>query len=401
MIQSLTARPRSVRFLALSLMLALGFAPIPAGWAALRAARDSARSAELNRADRQAEAGGYYEGLIGGGDGPAGSRGELALRLLGKPTEWIRFHDAKLTRQLPGDPLLFELIPGIDRVLYGHPFTTNAFGLRDREYSLSKPPGVYRVALLGSSMDMGWGIGTEDTYANLLEDWLNAHAARRGLDRRFEVLNFAVAAYAPAQRLETFRRKAAPFSPDLVLYSGTMLDPRLAEIHLCDLLRGRVEPIEPFLRRAIDDAGLTDDDLRLDARGELARKAVVKEKLKDQHWSLIDGALGALAAECRSRGVPLACLLIPRVGKADAADARALPVARYDGIAARHAVPLIDLTNAYDDHDPATLEIAAWDDHPNALGHRRLFLDLARTIVREPELYREFFGADPLPESNP
>ena len=45
-----------------------------------------------------------------------------------------------------------------------------------------------------------------------------SEAARRGLARRFEVINFAVAAYGPLQRLETFRRKAAPYNPDLVVY---------------------------------------------------------------------------------------------------------------------------------------------------------------------------------------
>jgi len=33
---------------------------------------------------------------------------------------------------------------------------------------------------------------------------------------------------------------------------------------------------------------------------------------------------------------------------------------------------LFDLTSAFDNDDPAKLEIAAWDDHPNARGHRRL-----------------------------
>ena len=45
----------------------------------------------------EASAGGYYEGLIGGGDGPEGARSELALRLMGKPTDWARFHAADVS----------------------------------------------------------------------------------------------------------------------------------------------------------------------------------------------------------------------------------------------------------------------------------------------------------------
>ncbi|MDE2506828.1 MAG: hypothetical protein KGM43_06430, partial [Planctomycetota bacterium] len=236
-------------------LLATALCPLPKSWSAARAALDSARSTGLNRADRESNAAGYYEGLIGvvGNDGP---RGELAQLLMGKPVEWGRFQAANVSRQLPGDPLLFELLPNVDRDLFGQRFTTNEHGMRDRSYTIAKPAGVYRIVVLGSSMDMGWGIDTESTYVNLLEDWLNAHAAERGLRRRFEVLNFAVAAYSPLQRLESFRRKAAAFQPDLVIYSATMLDPRLLEIQLCDMLSGRIEPRDEFVRRAFAEAGI-------------------------------------------------------------------------------------------------------------------------------------------------
>jgi hypothetical protein len=371
-------------------LLALGVCPLPAGWA--RGARDSARSPEMNRADREANAGGYYEDLIGGGGGPEGARSELALRLLGKPTEWVRFQDAGVARVLPTDFLQFELRPDQDCTLFGRPFTTNAYGLRDRPYALEKPAGTFRIALLGSSMDMGWGVGTDETYENRLEDWLNRHAAKRGLPRRFEVLNFAVAAYGPAQRLESYRRKAAEFRPDLVLYSATMLDLRLLEIHLCGLLQSRVDLRYDFLRKAVADAGLTADDLRLDARRELLHKETLKAKLKPQHWDIVDGSLATLAADCRSAGLPLVGLIIPRVGKADAPGARAEVIARHRAIAARHAIPTIDLSAAFDEKDPATIEIAAWDDHPNALGHKLLFLGLARALAADPELYALLFG---------
>ena len=77
---------------------------------------------------------------------------------------------------------MFELKPNIHRTLFGQPFTTNAHGMRDRVYAVAKPAGTFRIAVLGSSMDMGWGVGTDETYVNLLEDWLNLHAERRGWD---------------------------------------------------------------------------------------------------------------------------------------------------------------------------------------------------------------------------
>jgi hypothetical protein len=382
-------RPARLCFAQALLVLIVGLVPWPEGWAKARSVLDSARSPELNRADREANAGGYYEGLIGG-DGE-GSRSELAMRLLGKPSDWVRFHAANVARQLEDDFLLFELKPNLRRTLFGHPFTTNRHGQRDREYDVTKPPGVFRIAVLGSSIDMGWGVGTEVTYVNLLQDWLNAHAARRGLARRFEVINFAVAAYSPMQRLEAFRRKAVAFDPDLVLYSATLLDTRLIEIYVCDLIQSDVDLHFDFLRAAVAEAGIGGDDLRREPDGKLANKAAIKSKLRPRYWDLYDNTLGELADDCRSLGVPLACMIIPRVGKADAPDLRAEPVARLHGIAAHHAIPLLDLTSTFDHFDPAKLEIAAWDDHPNTLGHRRLFLSLAHALVEDKVLYETLF----------
>ena len=378
-------------------LLAAGLVPLPTGRA--RSIRQGLGSPELSRADRDAGSGGYYEGLIGGG--PEGGRNELALRLMGKPPEWVRFQDAGVARLRKSDFLQFTLRRDLDRNLFGRPFTTNAFGMRDRPYAREKPPGTYRIALLGSSIDMGWGVATGETYENRLEDWLNAHAAKRGLSRRFEVLNFAVAAYGPAQRLASYRRRAAAFDPDLVVYSATMLDPRLLEIHLCGLVQNRVDPIHDFLRLAIAEAHLDANDLKRDPYGDLLRKEAVKAKLKPGLWAAIDASFGQLAADCRSDGRPLVGLIIPRVGTADAPEARAEGVARHLDTFARRDIRAIDLSGTFDDRDPATLEIAAWDDHPNALGHKLLFLSLARALVQTPSLYRAVFDADPAPGLRP
>jgi hypothetical protein len=388
-------RPTGAFWLTVALF-ASALVPLPSG--PLRALRQSARSLEPGAADRRATEAGYYQGLINVGHD--GTRSELALRLLGKPTHWVKFSDIGATKYLPGDPLQFELYPNVRETAFGAEFTTNALGLRDVEYGVARPPGVTRVALLGASIDMGWGVATGDTYENLLETWLNRHARRRGLARRFEVINFAVAAYSPLHRLETYRRKAAPLGADLVLYAATLLDPRLLEIQLCNVLREGVGlgPY-PCLLPALTRAAITPADLARDAAGTgLANKDVIKTKLRDELWPMIDAIVGALAAEARANGHDLWYLMIPRAGDSDAPGDRDEGVARHVGIAAHHALPVVDLTGTFDEEDPADVEIAAWDDHPNARGHRLLFRALARAIATDPALYRTLFDAD-LPAS--
>lgn len=381
-------------------LLVLGLIPWPASWTILSSTVENARSPELNRAEREVNAAGYYEGLIGGGDGPEGARGELALRLMGKPAGWVRFNDADVAQMLTNDFLQFELKPDIRRNLFGKPFETNSHGIPGEERTIDKPPGTWRIAALGSSMDMGWGVSNRESYASRLETWLNSHAQLHRPDRSrplrdFQVLNFAVAAYSPLQRLDSYIRKARPFKPDLVLYSATMLDLRLMEIHLCDLLRARVDLKYDFLRETMAQAKITDDDLALDETGKLIFKERIKAKLEPFYWSIYDSTIRTLARECRADGTTLAFVIIPRVGKADAPDARAEPVARLKAIAAHHGLEVFDLSDTFDRFDPAVLEIAAWDDHPNSLGHQRLFLSLARAMAKDRATYRLLFPKEP------
>ena len=53
------------------------------------------RSPELNRADRDGHAAGYYEGLIGGGHGSDTARDDASQRLIGKPSGWIPFQGCR------------------------------------------------------------------------------------------------------------------------------------------------------------------------------------------------------------------------------------------------------------------------------------------------------------------
>ena len=385
-----TARQGVLKSLAL---LVVGLLPWPPDWGRLRDVVDSARSPELNRADRDGHAAGYYEGLIGGGHGSEHARDAASQRLIGKPSGWIPFQDADVVHYLDGDFLQFELKPLVERVLFGKTFATNAFGMHDDPMTKEKPQATLRIAVLGSSMDMGWGVKHQDTYINQLEAWLNVYSSRQqpGVPRRFEVLNFAVAAYSPMQRLDTLRTKVMAFEPDLVIYSATTLDIRLMEIHLCDMLKKRIDLKYDFLREATTLAAVNDDDLRVDSGGELINKSRLKQKLRPLYWGIYDKTLSAIAGDCRIAGIPVVMVIIPRVGKADSPSARAEPVARLKAIAAHQGLTVFDLSDAFDAFDPAQLEIAAWDDHPNALGHRRLFRSLARAMVNDPDSYDLLF----------
>jgi HEAT repeat protein/lysophospholipase L1-like esterase len=87
----------------------------------------------------------------------------------------------------------------------------NSDGLRDREHAVEKPPGVRRVACLGDSVTLGYGIRPREAWPQVLEDLLDA----RG--QRAEVFNVAFGGWSTRQELIAYRRLARKYRPDQVL----------------------------------------------------------------------------------------------------------------------------------------------------------------------------------------
>lgn len=103
-------------------------------------------------------------------------------------------------------------------------YQTNSAGFRDRERSLSKPPGVYRIALLGDSTLVGNGVrDMKRVFGSLLEARLNA-----GERARVEVLNLGVGGYHTVQEVALLEDRGLAYAPDLVILGVTMNDLDLA-----------------------------------------------------------------------------------------------------------------------------------------------------------------------------
>ena len=118
----------------------------------------------------------------------------------------------ELKRPVADPQLSFTHVPNRSAFLMGVRVTTNSQGLRDREYSLEKPPGVYRIVMLGDSTTLGWGVPAQQTVAKILERRLNQAGGQR-----FEVLNAGVGNYGTVQEVTHYKTYDRAFHPDLVI----------------------------------------------------------------------------------------------------------------------------------------------------------------------------------------
>jgi hypothetical protein len=91
----------------------------------------------------------------------------------------------------------------------------NSVGMRDREHSLRKPDGVYRIAVLGDSYTEAKQVPVDSTFWSLLPDRLTDCGFQPG--KEIETLNFSASGYGTAQELILLRLLAEQYHPDLVL----------------------------------------------------------------------------------------------------------------------------------------------------------------------------------------
>ncbi len=118
---------------------------------------------------------------------------------------------------LEQDPELFwRMRPNLNIDFQGVNLRTNSRGLRNREISPKKRKNVIRIACIGASPTLGWGVMEKDAYPNYLEGLLQAG---RQNGKEFEVINAGIVGYSSYQGLIYFKKEILKYSPDLIIIS--------------------------------------------------------------------------------------------------------------------------------------------------------------------------------------
>lgn len=89
----------------------------------------------------------------------------------------------------------------------------NSFGMRDREISKIKEPGIIRIAVLGDSMTEALQVNREQSFPSFFEENLNDGAQKK----KYEVLNFGVSSYYFPQKYLRLKHLALDFKPNLAI----------------------------------------------------------------------------------------------------------------------------------------------------------------------------------------
>jgi len=319
------------------------------------------RFSQLNQIDSAKLERGYYENLL------AVDRfnGELWSLYTKRPPDWANSMIQRGLAVPTGDFRIHKFKPLVQGDMNGVPLRTNQWGMRDLDYSQQKPPGCYRIAVLGDSHVMAHMVPAELDFESLLEDRLNRQAA--GAYKCYELLNFASNGYRPIAQAAVLEREVLPFQPDALFLIGHDGDASRAVLGIAIGCREGVDVTDPDLLRVFERAGVDRN----------TPEPVMLGKLASFGDELLQLAYKRIVKDCIDNGIRPIFVLMPTLeGGPDPAN---IQLARAAGFW------VIDLTGCYAGHDEQQLRVAEWDRHPNAQGHRlvadRLFEQLTQNDV--------------------
>jgi hypothetical protein len=250
-------------------------------------------------------------------------------------------------------------------------FTTNRWGMRDRAYEKEKAPGVYRIALLGSSDEMGIGVGDDETFKHLVEDRLN-HQDVGGQIRKIEILNFAREDQAAFQKLYSLEEEGFAFAPDAVFWTISSVEDTSLIPHLAKVVKNGYAIPEPYratIRSVCEQAGIQPS----------FREGLILTYLQPFGDELLRFVYSRLADLGRQRHI--AVYVLYRPDPHDSSQTPNLARQRMIALAQQAGLRVIDLSAAYSAvSDRKTLLVSENADHVNAEGHRLLAEQLYKEL---------------------
>ncbi len=238
--------------------------------------------------------------------------------------------------------------------LMGVPVRTNAFGARSPDIDEKAAAGVARIAFVGDSTTLGWGVAEQDTFAS------QVIAALAAAGRKVDGFNLGVGNYNTAQELALFRDVGARLKPDIIVLGYFINDPEPMPQYAVNGWLDEYSAAWVVLRYRLD--------LLLRQFGEAPDWKHYYRNLYEPNadgWIQAQKALSGFAETAHEIGARLVVFNIPEV--------RELKPYPFNDVTAKvrkvvesRGVPFIDLLPAVENLEPSSLWVTVPDPHPNA-----------------------------------
>jgi len=321
----------------------------------------------LNIHDQELVERGYYEDLL---DNPKfTSTLSLVRGQQSRPRtkDWAPIRESNIV-QGTGDFMEYELQPLYDGTFKDAPFQTNQWGMRDQDYTLHKPAGVYRIGLIGASTAMAGGVSNDQVFEAIVEERLNREHAG-GNFSRYEILNFSVGGYGMVQKFMAAERKTERFQLDMIIMPIYNSESGRTLVHLASAIRAGLPIPYPYLQDIVRRSGVT---------AEMSLPEV-RLRLRPHVNDIIEWSLRELATLSQERGYRLVPVFFPHVQDLLIEVDESRHERMMHALSAAGLEPL-RLDGVYAGHDLTSVQLTPWDTHLSVHGNRLVADGLYRLL---------------------
>lgn len=234
------------------------------------------------------------------------------------------------------------------------PVRTEARGFRGPAIADQAAPGVARIAFVGDSTTMGWGVAEQDTFAH------QVIARLQGQGRKVDGFNEGVGNWNTAQELTNFREIGLKMKPDIVVLTYFINDG---------------EPMPTYPRESwldLHSAAWIVLNYRLDS---LIRQFGPRPDWKHYYrnlyndnapgWQATQKAIAGFGEIAKTTGIKIVVFHLPELRELkpypfqDVTD-------KVKKVVESAGLPFVDLLPTVETMDPSSLWVTVPDPHPNA-----------------------------------
>ncbi|HLP12116.1 MAG TPA: hypothetical protein VK177_09315 [Flavobacteriales bacterium] len=297
---------------------------------------------------------GYYKQLIDGNS----TTGAWEVTLL----QPLPPGDIRLAAESTEDIYLRKLIPNVSIDWNGKKFSTNSFGLRDKEYVRIKPAGMHRIVLLGGSYEMGSGVADNEVFEAIAEEQL----------KNTEIMNFGCGGYHIIQQAKLMEEKVMQFEPDEVILVSHSRDKERFVGFMAELIRSAVSVEYEFLKNIKQKSGVK----------QYMGQQEIEKRLMPYVDEIFAWCYKRIAICASKNKVQLTWLFLPATNDFKFGKERD----DLKNLARQLGFRILDLSTVWSDagitqKNRSKIAVSVDDPHPNALGHSIIASALVKAIM--------------------
>lgn len=234
----------------------------------------------------------------------------------------------------------------------------------------AKPPGVFRVLVLGDSFTYGQAMQRDDAFPARLERLLQMNNPPSSV----EVINWGIKGYSTTQEFELLKRGYAKIKPDLVILQITLNDPELKPYRVTHRYldkHGRVVLTSPIFKHWKSLGFVVERIMNSKTQRDYVRY-YADLFTNPASWNPFSEALGSFRSFTRESKVPLFAVVFPLFSHPlDRSYPFQLQHQKVHAELERREIPYLDLFRSFENIPHERLHvIPGIDSHPNEIAHR-------------------------------